>query len=52
MCIFLEMATILNFGGHFGSYVNYYKSETFLIPNKTFVDIFIGVLQEIVYVDG
>ena len=48
MCIFLEMAAILNFGGHFGSYINYYKSETFLMPNKTFVDIFIGVLQEIV----
>ena len=48
MCIFLEMAVILNFGGHFGSYINYYKSETFLLPNKTFVDIFICVLQEIV----
>ena len=35
------MAVILNFRGHFGSYINYYKSETF-------VDIFIGVLQEIV----
>ena len=34
------------FGGHFGSNINYYKSETFLMPNKTFVDIFIGVLQE------
>ena len=45
---FLEMAVILNFGGHFGSYINYYKSETFLMPNKTFVDISIGVLQEIV----
>ena len=40
------MAVILNFGGHFGSYINYYKSETFLMPNKTFVDIFIGVLQK------
>ena len=27
-------------------YHNYYKSETFPIPNKTFVDIFIGLLQE------
>ena len=36
------------FGGYFGSYINYYKSETFLMPNKTFVDIFICVLQEIV----
>ena len=43
-----KMAAILNFGGHFGSYVNYYKSETFLMPNKAFVDIFICVLQEIV----
>ena len=42
------MAAFFNFGGHFGSFVNYYKSETFLMPNKTFVDIFIGVLQEIV----
>ena len=41
-----KMATILNFGGHFGSYVNRYKFET-LMPNKTFLDIFIGVLQEI-----
>ena len=32
--------------GHFRSYINYYKPETFLMPNKTFVDIFIGVLQE------
>ena len=46
------MATILNFVGHFGSYVNYYKSETFLMAYKTFVDIFIGILQEIFYVDG
>ena len=46
------MAAILNFGGHFGSYIHYYKSETFLMPNKTFVDIFIGVLQEFFYVDG
>ena len=45
---FLEMAVFFNFGGHFGSYINYYKSESFLVPNKTFVNIFIGVLQEIV----
>ena len=45
---FPKMAAILNFGGHFGSYINYYKSETFLMPNKTFVNIFIGELQEIV----
>ena len=45
------MAAILNFGSHFGSYINYYKSETFLSPNKTFVDIFSGLLQEIFYVD-
>ena len=37
-----------HFGGHFGSYINYYKSETFLLPTKPFVDIFICVLQEIV----
>ena len=43
---FPKMAAILNFGGHFGSYIDYYKSETFLMPNTTFVDIFIGVLQE------
>ena len=41
------MAAILNFGGYFGCHVNYYKSETFLMPYKTFVDNFIGVLQEI-----
>ena len=41
------MAAILNFGGHFGSYINYYKSETFPMPSKTFVDIFIVLLQEI-----
>ena len=35
-----------NFGGNFGSYINYYISETFLLPNK-FI-IFICVLQEIV----
>ena len=44
----LFLAAILNFDGHFESYINYYKSETFLMPSKTFVDIFIGVLQEIV----
>ena len=52
MCIFQKMAAILNFGDHFGSYINYHKSETFLMPNKTFVDICISVLQEIVLVDG
>ena len=32
---------------HFGSYINYnYKSETFLMLNKTFEDIFISLLQE------
>ena len=46
-CIFQKMTAILNFGSHFGSYVNYYKSETFLLPNKTFVDILICVLHEI-----
>ena len=51
MFIFLEMAAILNFGGHFGFYINYYKSETFLMPNKTFVDISISLLQELFYVD-
>ena len=45
------MAAILNFGGHFVSYINYYKSETFLMPNKTFVDISISLLQELFYVD-
>ena len=46
ICIFLELAAILIFGGHFGFYINYYKSETFLMPSKTLVDIFIGLLQE------
>ena len=46
--IFLEMAAILNFGGHFGSYINYYKSETFLMLNKAFVGNSISLLQEIV----
>ena len=41
------MAAILNFGGHFGCYIYFYKSKTFLMPCKTFVDIFIGLLQEI-----
>ena len=35
-------------GRHFESYIHYYKYETFLMPNKPFVDIFIGELQEIV----
>ena len=34
------------FGGHIGSNINYYKSETFSMPNKTFVDNFIGLLQK------
>ena len=42
------MAAILNFGGHSGSYINYHKSETFLMPNKTFVDIFLSLLQELI----
>ena len=42
------MAAIFNFGGHYKSFISYYKSETFLMPSKTFVDIFIGLLQEIV----
>ena len=33
------MAAILNFGGHFGSNINNYKSEIFLMLNKTFVDM-------------
>ena len=48
MCIFQEMTAILNFGGHFGSYINYHISETFLLLNETSVDIFICALQEIV----
>ena len=24
---------LFDFGDHFGSYINYYKSETFLLPN-------------------
>ena len=34
------------FGGHIGSNINYYKSETFSMSNKTFVDNFIGLLQK------
>ena len=34
------MAAILNFGGHYGSYINYYQSETFLMPSKTFCRYF------------
>ena len=45
------MAAMLHFGGHSVSYINYYKSETFLMPNKTFVDISISLLQELFYVD-
>ena len=38
------------FGGHFGFYIDYYRSETFLMLNKTStsVDNFIGLSQEIV----
>ena len=35
-------------GGYFVSYINYNKSDTFMKPNKTFVDIFICLSQEIV----
>ena len=35
------------FGGHFGSYINHFKSETFLMPNKTFVDY----CKKLFYVD-
>ena len=51
LCIFLEMAVIFNFGGHFGSYINNYQSEQFLMPSITFVDISIGLLQKLFYVD-
>ena len=44
------MAAILNFGGHFGSYINYYKSETFMMPNKPFVDIFMVYCKKLFYV--
>ena len=42
------MAAIFNLVANFWSYLNYFKSETFLIPNKTFVEIYIGLLQDIV----
>ena len=45
---FLRNGRHSEFCGQFGFYINYYKYETFLIPNKTFVDIYIGLLQEIV----
>ena len=35
-------------GRQFCSYINFYNFETFLTPKKTFVDIFIGLLQEII----
>ena len=35
------------FESYFGSYINHYKYETFLMPNKTFVEILISLLQEI-----
>ena len=50
-CINIHLSRIgrhFEFGGHFGAYINYYKSETFLMGTKTFVDNFIGSLQEIV----
>ena len=33
-----------DFGGNFGSYINYYKSKTFLMPNETFIDYFVGLI--------
>ena len=45
------MAAILNFGSHFGSYINYYKSETFLMINIPSVDILIGYCRSLFYVD-
>ena len=47
-CINMNLPRIghyFKFGGHFRYYINYYKSSTFLIPYKTFVDIFIDLLQ-------
>ena len=35
------------FDDYFRSCIIYFKSETFLIPNLTLVDISIGLLQEI-----
>ena len=41
-----------SFGGHFGSYIKYYKTETFLMLYKIFVDIFFyWLLQKLFYVD-
>lgn len=37
----------LEFGGHLGSYINYYKTET----NKTYVDKFIDNCKKLFYVD-
>ena len=51
MCIFQKMAAILNFGGHFWSYIHYYKYETLLMPNKTFVDISLVYCKKLFYVD-
>ena len=41
MAAIMNMVAILDL-------INYYKSETFLMAYKTFVDNFIGLLQEIV----
>ena len=37
-------------GGHLGFYI-FYQNFEFLIPNKTFVESFIGLFQEIFYED-
>ena len=39
------------FGGHFGSDINVYKIETFLMLDITFAENFIDLLQEMLYVD-
>ena len=50
VCVLNQYANGRNFEfwRYFGSYINYYKSETFLMPYKTCIGIFINLLQEIV----
>ena len=52
MCIFLEMTAILDFGGHFGSYINYYKEGVAhtMLNFPTGVAWQIGEIKLIIYI--
>ena len=41
--IFKESDPRIEFAGHFGYYINYFKFETFIMPNEFFEDNFIGL---------